>query len=112
MKCCANCSVFPRQKPTKTRAVHLDHEKMARNQKRTPLSTGKLTICSDICLCGACGEIFQTERGFNLHRAGNHTSTRNCLDPDQMKQAGMVINASGRWGTCKYEVTQQQDTAA
>jgi hypothetical protein len=33
--------------------------------------------------CSACGSHFHSLEGFDLHRSGDHTAGRFCLDPDE-----------------------------
>ena len=111
---CANCTTFPRvpQKSGFQKKAKLPSKKSQRTANfanRTPESGGILV--GECCLCSACGEIFEKVNGFDKHRAGN-PENRCCLTPDEMRGKGMVINSYRRWGTKKYEVIQQQDTAA
>ena len=46
-----------------------------------PKSTGKLLINSNRSKCVVCGEVFSTERNFDLHRTGSYSNDRKCLDP-------------------------------
>jgi len=111
---CANCTTFPRisrKSDLKNEVIHREGKtiNMANLPDRTPESSGILV--GECCLCSACGEIFEKVNGFDKHRTGN-PENRRCFTPDEMRGKGMVINSYGRWGTKKYEVIQQQDTAA
>ncbi len=111
---CANCTTFPRvpQKSDFQKKAKLHSKKSPRTANfanRTPESSGILV--GECCLCSACGEIFEKVNGFDKHRTGN-PENRRCLTPHAMRGKGMVINSYGRWGTCKFELTEQQDTAA
>lgn len=57
---------------------------------------GRLTIGSNLCQCGACGEHFRSPSAFDKHRSGDQEARR-CLTPDEMREAGMVVNAAGFW---------------
>jgi len=111
---CGKCSTFPRisqrnDLKTEDGLAQGGPVKTANFANRTPESSGLLS--GESCLCTVCGEIFEKVNGFDKHRTEN-PENRRCLSPDEMREKGMVINSYGRWGTCKYEVTQQQDTAA
>ena len=51
------------------------------------------------CLCRACGELFNSVRAFEAHRAGMHPPPRRCLTTKEMRRRGMEINAAGFWIT-------------
>lgn len=57
---------------------------------------GKLTVGSNLCQCGACGEYFRSPSAFDKHRTGDQEARR-CLTPDEMRAAGMVVNEAGFW---------------
>ena len=62
-------------------------------------------------LCGACGVDFASVAAFDRHRVGRHAYSflegmhleppqedgRRCLDEGEMRQAGMEVDARGRW---------------
>ena len=59
-------------------------------------------------LCRRCGEDFSSLEGFDAHRVGKHEylfdwraesreDGRRCLDADEMREAGMELDARGRW---------------
>jgi hypothetical protein len=53
------------------------------------------------CTCTACGEAFSSTTPFDMHRAGEYSqgrvsSSRRCLDADQMREKGM-IQREGVW---------------
>ena len=111
---CWICSTFPRlsQKSilkNDVGSLQGGTIKTANLSNRTPESSGLLS--GESCLCTVCGEIFEKVNGFDKHRTGN-PENRRCLTPDEMRGKGMVVNSYGRWGTCKFDVMRQQDTAA
>jgi hypothetical protein len=50
------------------------------------------------CQCAACGEFFNSEKGFNGHRKGP-PNNRSCLTKMQMQAKGWSKNARGFWIT-------------
>jgi len=111
---CGICSTFPRlsQKSilkTDVGALQGGTIKTANFSNCRPESSGLLR--GESCLCTVCGEIFEKVNGFDKHRTVN-PENRRCITPDEMREKGMVINSYGRWGTCKFDVMRQQDTAA
>lgn len=67
----------------------------------------KLPVASKYCLCSPCGEYFNSEKGFNMHRIGNPGS-RKCRSKAQMKARGMSVNHKGYWITQKYDPQSHQ----
>ena len=55
------------------------------------------------CQCAGCGEYFNSQAGFDMHRTGAFGIDRRCLSPDEMRKAGMAISASGWWVTSLWE---------
>lgn len=50
--------------------------------------------------CAGCGELFNSSRAFDKHRAGEHADNqRFCLSPTSMLTKGMSKNAAGYWIT-------------
>lgn len=48
--------------------------------------------------CPTCGEYFSSNRAFTKHRIGEFADrSRRCRTPDEMRAAGMGINAGGWW---------------
>lgn len=57
-----------------------------------------LPVGSKVCQCGGCGQVFNSLKPFDLHRAGE-IGERRCLTPEEMTRVGMVKNKYGRWIT-------------
>lgn len=51
---------------------------------------------SRFCRCNACGEYFNSDYPFSMHRVGPY-ERRRCLTPDEMRAAGMVVSPKGYW---------------
>lgn len=47
--------------------------------------------------CGACGELFNSNWPFELHRTGEYGVNRRCKTRDEMLAAGMSLNKDGFW---------------
>ncbi len=56
-----------------------------------------MKLTGRMCECTACGQVFNSEAGFNKHRVGTHGIDRHCLTPEEMVLAGMALNARMRW---------------
>lgn len=51
-------------------------------------------------LCTVCGEDFNSEAAFDMHRQGTFEPLdRYCLMPGEMLAKGMAKNSAGRWVT-------------
>jgi len=57
----------------------------------------KPKLTGRVCQCTVCGEVFNSEAGFNKHRIGTHGVDRRCMTPDAMREAGMALNSRMRW---------------
>jgi hypothetical protein len=60
--------------------------------------TSELPLRGGRCLCGACGEFFNSTAAFDKHRVGPMTDRR-CRSVAEMNDAGMAHNAAGYWIT-------------
>lgn len=50
------------------------------------------------CTCGGCERKFSCLSAFEKHRAGRYAdNTRHCLTDSEMRDAGLVLNHTGRW---------------
>ena len=58
----------------------------------------KLPADSNFCLCPSCGEYFNSEAGFDMHRMRGK-----CRTKAQMKDRGMSVSAKGYWITQRYD---------
>jgi hypothetical protein len=58
-------------------------------------STRKLT--DSRCQCSGCGEYFNSDTAFDMHRIGRFGVDRRCMSPDEMRAAGMSKNAADWW---------------
>jgi len=48
--------------------------------------------------CAGCGEVFNGVEPFDAHRTGRHgTDERRCLTAAEMRRAGLLVGAYGRW---------------
>lgn len=62
--------------------------------------TLKLARGTDRCRCPTCSEHFHSVGAFDRHRSGSvEPLARRCLDPDEMRAAGMVTRPDGFWIT-------------
>lgn len=54
--------------------------------------------------CSGCGEHFNSNAAFDMHRIGSHTDhERRCLTVREMKGRGMALNKTGWWVTSLRE---------
>ena len=65
--------------------------------KKTYSADPKLPIGSNFCQCSGCGEYFNSELPFRLHRFGTHGKSRRCLTAAEMLEKGMAVSAKGYW---------------
>ena len=63
----------------------------------------KLPINTCFCKCAACGEYFNSEAGFDMHRLAGK-----CRTKAQMKARGMSVSAKGYWITQKHDPSRHQ----
>jgi hypothetical protein len=73
----------------------------ARNERIEIISMSAV-IRGDRCVCGGCGELFNSTYAHAKHRVGpyspiNKPETRRCLSVDQMLAKGMSRNSAGFW---------------
>lgn len=54
--------------------------------------------------CPGCGELFNSNHSFDMHRFGIHGRSRRCLTVDEMQALGMSKNAGGWWISKEREV--------
>ena len=75
----------------------------------------KLGYATDHCLCGACGEYFNSTYGFDQHRIGTYgDGSRRCLSPAELRAKGWSHNARGLWITSArpgYQEPESEDAA-
>jgi hypothetical protein len=65
------------------------------------------------CLCGACGEYFNSVSAFDKHRTGEYSDgSRRCLTPTELTAKGWLHNARGLWITSAYTGRTETEDAA
>lgn len=47
--------------------------------------------------CSVCGEYFNSNHSFEIHRTGKFGVDRRCLTPEEMRAKGMSLNAAEFW---------------
>lgn len=60
----------------------------------------KFMLSGKRCLCSACGEYFNSDSTFSMHRVGNYEDggrNRSCLQPHDLVAKGWQKNAAGFW---------------
>lgn len=74
----------------------------------------QLGYATNHCLCGECGEYFNSVYGFDLHRVGEYSDgSRRCLTPAEMRGKGWLHNARGLWITsARPGKAESEDDAA
>ena len=79
--------------------------KKKRSKKDAHFSDDKLRPGANRCRCATCGEYFNGEKAFDMHRIGEYPtklgqkSTRRCRTWKEMIERGMVKSADGYWIT-------------
>ena len=59
---------------------------------------GELPTGTDVCKCSVCSLVFNSTYAFDKHRVLiPKTPKRRCLSVTEMSEAGMAVNAKGRW---------------
>ena len=53
------------------------------------------------CKCAVCGEVFSTERNFELHRYGDYSEGRTCLLPQTVNLRRVQTNTGSVWKSNK-----------
>ena len=73
----------------------------------------KLGYATGHCLCGECGEYFNSVSAFDKHRTGNfEDKSRRCLTPAELRGKGWLHNARGLWITSAYPSAAESEGAA
>lgn len=60
----------------------------------------KLRPNTNYCRYSGCGEYFNSEWPFKIHRVGK-PAARKCLSPDEMRAKGMALSDKGYWVSAK-----------
>lgn len=72
----------------------------------------KLGAGTGHCLCGECGEYFNSVSAFDKHRTGNYSDgTRRCLTQAELTAKGWAHNARGLWITSVYAREESEAVA-
>jgi len=53
--------------------------------------------------CQTCKQYFNSNKGFEWHRTGEHGVDRRCMTVDEMLERGMSLNKAGFWITEKFD---------
>ena len=69
------------------------------------MSEPKLPPYSNFCKCAACGEYFNSEKPFAMHRIGE-SDERRCRTAEEMTKRGMSVSSKGYWVTQSFESAQ------
>jgi hypothetical protein len=61
--------------------------------------------------CPGCGEHFNSNHAFDMHRTGMHgyPIARRCMTPDEMIAKGMVKKADGFWVSSLRETKEDEE---
>ena len=66
-----------------------------------------LSVGTNYCKCCACGEYFNSEHAFDVHRTGNH-GNRRCFTTSEMIERGMGKSGRDYWVSAMRKFTDEK----